>query len=154
MDFFLGNCFDFRLLVILRRGVGGRWRCNLLLLHSLNFLEKSNSASATVSLGLSFFSLRVRRRFWIVSSASSFCWCQVKRVVPGVVRYPLFPSSNLARAFVSCKYWHVALHHDCLAAPTCDYREFRPYVNQHPYATLIADLVDHTGFVVGKHIGV
>jgi len=36
----------------------------------------------------------------------------------------------------------------------CDYREFRPYVNQHPYATLIADLVDHTGFVVGKHIGV
>jgi hypothetical protein len=36
----------------------------------------------------------------------------------------------------------------------CDYREFRPYVNQHPYATRIADLVDHTGFVVGKHIGV
>ena len=36
----------------------------------------------------------------------------------------------------------------------CDYREFRPYINQHPYGTLIADLVDHTGFVVGKHIGV
>ena len=36
----------------------------------------------------------------------------------------------------------------------CDYREFRPYVNQHPYGTLIADLVDHTGFIVGKHIGV
>ena len=32
----------------------------------------------------------------------------------------------------------------------CDYREFRPYVNQHPYGTLIADLVDHTGFVVGQ----
>ena len=37
---------------------------------------------------------------------------------------------------------------------TCDYREFRPYVNQHPYGALIADLIDHTGFVVGKHIGV
>jgi len=36
----------------------------------------------------------------------------------------------------------------------CDYREFRPYVNQHPYGTRFADLVDHTGFVVGKHIGV
>src|SRR5207253_10229498 len=42
----------------------------------------------------------------------------------------------------------------CAAFCSCDYREFRPYVNQHPYATLIADLVDHTGFVVGKHIGV
>jgi len=30
----------------------------------------------------------------------------------------------------------------------------RPYINQHPYGTLIADLVDNTGFVVGKHIGV
>ena len=24
----------------------------------------------------------------------------------------------------------------------CDYREFRPYLNQHPWGTLIADLVD------------
>ncbi len=26
--------------------------------------------------------------------------------------------------------------------PSCDYREFRPYLNQHPWGTLIADLVD------------
>jgi hypothetical protein len=30
---------------------------------------------------------------------------------------------------------------------TCGYREFRPYLNQHPCGTLIADLVDELATV-------
>jgi hypothetical protein len=36
---------------------------------------------------------------------------------------------------------------------TCACREFRPYANQHPCGTLIADLGD-AHFFVGKYIGV
>lgn len=36
----------------------------------------------------------------------------------------------------------------------CDYREFRPFPNQHPCGTLIADLVDARRVRCCKHFGV